>query len=209
MLKKKDINCINKSPTVKKGKEGEIKKNDNLKGVVSKVFNKDKKDSQIDKEYKFMLKGYELGISPKPILCNTKGSCKYMIMEELDYTLFDHIKENNGEISDKFQEQIIYILNVLDENKIFHGDVSPLNFMIKKGGKKGSNKSIRRNKKEDKLYIIDYGMSKKMSKSFIEKNGEHSNVKLGITFFILKIREVIPSFEPKILTQEVFKHLNI
>jgi len=198
-LKKSDITKINKSPTVKKGKEGEIKKNENIKGFVSKVFNDDKTDLEIKREYEFMEKGYELGVSPRPILYNTNGKCRYMIMEELDYTLFDHIKNNNGEISDYFQNQMISILNVLDKNKIFHGDVSPLNFMISKN--KGKNK--------DKLYIIDYGMAKKMTKSFIEKNGEHSNIKLGLTFFILKIREVIPSFEPKILLKEIYKNLKL
>lgn len=195
-LKKADIQRINKSPTIKRGKEGEIKRE---KGIISKVFNADKKDSDIVKEFHFLQIGYQLGISPKPILMNTKGKTRYIIMEELDYTLFDHLKENMGKMSDDFQKQMIYILHTLDENHIFHADTSPLNFMIKKG-KKG---------KKDKLYVIDFGMSKKITPSFIKKNGEYPNIRLGITFFILRIRDFLPSFEPKLLLTEVHRYLKI
>jgi hypothetical protein len=68
---------------------------------------------------------------------------------------------------------------------------------------------IKKDKDKDKLYIIDFGMSKKMTDSFISKHSENANIKQGITFFILKIREVIPQFEPRLLTEEVFKYLKL
>ncbi len=198
-MEAKQINSINKSPTKKKGKDGEIKIDSEHK-IVSKVFKDDKKDEDIIKEYNFMQKAYELGVGVKPIsyhLSTSRGRKKCILMEELDETLFDHIKKNKGKIKDNYQKQMIYILHVLDKNKIFHGDISPLNFMIKHKRNGGQ------------LYIIDFGMSKKMTESFIKKHGEHANLKLGSTVFILKMRELIPTFDPVILTQEVFRYLDI
>jgi len=189
-INKNTINKLNKSPTKKRGKDGEIKVNKNM---VSKVFNENKSSNQIRKEYEFMEKAYKLGISPRPFSVNYKDT-KYILMEKLDHTLFEEIKKT-GKLSTKRQHEIIKILHLLDTHRIFHGDVSPLNFMVKKS--------------KDKLYIIDFGMSKKMTDSFIEKHSENANIKQGITFFILKIREVIPQFEPLLLTKEVFKYLKL
>jgi tRNA A-37 threonylcarbamoyl transferase component Bud32 len=187
---KKTINKLNKSPTKKRGKDGEIKVNKNM---VSKVFNENKSPKEIIKEYEFMEKAYNLGISPRPFSFNWTGA-KYILMEKLDYTLFEEIKKT-GELSQKRQREMIKILHLLDKSHIFHGDISPLNFMIKKSN--------------DALYIIDFGMSKKMTSSFIAKHSENANIKQGITVFILKIREVIPSFDPVLLKKEVFKYLKI
>ena len=189
-INKNTINKLNKSPSKKRGKDGEIKVNKNM---VSKVFNKHKSCNDIRKEYEFMEKAYNLGISPRPFSVNCTDT-KYILMEKLDYTLFEEIKKT-GELSQKRQREIIKILHLLDKSHIFHGDVSPLNFMVKKSN--------------DALYIIDFGMSKKMTGSFIAKHSENANIKQGITVFILKIREVIPSFDPLLLKKEVFKYLKI
>jgi tRNA A-37 threonylcarbamoyl transferase component Bud32 len=193
-----NIHRINKSPTLKKGKDGEIKM---VEGIVSKVFKEDKKDEEIIKEFQFMQSAYELGIGVKPLsyhLSTSRGHKKCIVMEALDETLFDHLKKNKGKVKDDYQKQIIRILHILDKNKIFHGDISALNFMIK-----------YKSKGKGKIYIIDFGMSKKMTDSFIKKHSKHANIKLGITVFILKIRELLPEFEPVLLKQEVFKYLEI
>jgi len=186
-----NIDNINKSPTINKGKDGEIKKGDK---VISKVFKKSKKSSDIENEYNFLSKAYRLGVSPKPLECVSSGTQKYILMERLDETLFDQMKKNGG-LSDENQREMIRILHLLDKNRIFHGDISPLNFMTKKGDKK--------------LYIIDFGMSQDMTPEFIRENSRHANVKMGITVFILKLRELVPTFDPVILKNEVFKYLKI
>ena len=182
---------INKSPTVNKGKDGEIKKGEK---IISKVFKKTKKSSDIENEYKFLNKAYNIGIAPKPIECISSGPSKYILMEKLDETLFDHMKKTGG-LSDEYQKEMIRILHLLDKNKIFHGDISPLNFMTKKGDKK--------------LYIIDFGMSHDMTPEFIKEHSPHANVKMGITVFILKLRDLVPTFDPILLKNEVFKYLKI
>jgi serine/threonine protein kinase len=114
-------------------------------------------------------------------------------MDRLEYSLFDVIKKN-GKMTKKHQTDVIKILEILDKNKIFHGDVSPLNFMFDKNGK---------------MYIIDYGMSKNIDSKFLKKYGNNSNIKLGLTVFILNIRKVIPDFEPTVLTRKIFQYLDL
>jgi tRNA A-37 threonylcarbamoyl transferase component Bud32 len=179
----------------KKGKDGTItivKKG--RKNVVKKTFRKNKNREEIKNEVAMMKKGHRLGISPKVYEYN-EDDHPYILMDELGKTLFEYMKKT-GKISKDHQRQVISILEKLDENRIFHGDISPLNFM---SGKEDSNK----------LYIIDYGMSKKMDKDFIQKHGENANVKLGITFFILKVRDQYPAFEPELLLKKVFSTLDL
>jgi len=189
-----------KSP-VKKGKDGTVTVIESgKKRVVRKMFRKNKNREEIDNEVKMMKKGHNLGISPK-VYTYFKGNDSenpYIDMEELGETLFDIIKKE-GNISDKYQQQIISILETLDENHIFHGDISPLNFMT----------GTEKNGKKDRLYIIDYGMAKKMDSAFIKKNSKDANVKLGITVFILKIREQCPEFKPELLLKKVYSTLSL
>ena len=192
------IEKINKKSPVKKGKDGTVTLIENgKKRFIRKTFRKNKNREEIDNEVKMMKKGHNLGISPK-VYTYFKGNDTenpYIDMEELGETLFEHIKKT-GKISDRHQQQIISILETLDENHIFHGDISPLNFMT----------GIEKN---DRLYIIDYGMAKKMDSAFIKKNSKDANVKLGITVFILKIREQYPEFNPELLLKKVYSKLSL
>lgn len=177
----------------KKGKDGKLLKV--LRGkteMIMKLFRKNKNIDKIEEEFYFLLKCSKLGISPRTYGYNF-GKYNYILMEELDKTLFDHIKKY-GEIQEKYQKQIIKLLETLDKNKIFHGDISPLNFMFDKNGK---------------LYIIDYGMSQNMDEKFIKKYGKDANIKYGITAFILKLREISPTFNPVLLRNKVFSKLDL
>jgi len=195
---KSPVKVKNTKSPVKKGKDGTVTVIETgKKRMVRKTFRKNKNREEIDNEVKMMKKGHNLGISPK-VYTYFKGNESenpYIDMEELGQTLFDIIKKE-GNISDKYQQQIISILETLDANHIFHGDISPLNFMI------GTEKN-------DRLYIIDYGMAKKMDSAFIKKNSKDANVKLGITVFILKIREQCPEFKPELLLKKVYSTLSL
>jgi tRNA A-37 threonylcarbamoyl transferase component Bud32 len=161
------------------------------KSIALKAFRKNKNINGIKNEYEFLKKTYKLGISPKVYSINTEK--KYITMEKMEETLFSHIKKT-GKMTNKEQNDMIEILEILDVNDIFHGDISPSNFIFDK---------------DHRLYIIDYGMTKEITPQFIKKNGEDSNTKLGITFFILRVREIFPDFEPKILLKKVHSLLNI
>jgi predicted Ser/Thr protein kinase len=196
LLKKSVKIGAKKSPIIKRGKDGAIcREKHKNKNVVYKVFGKDKNKKEIKNEIKFMKKGYDLGISPKIYEYDVDVLHPYIVMEEMDRTLFDWMKDDCV-ISDDFQMQIINILEILDQNRIFHGDVSPLNFMTS-------------HVNPNKLYIIDYGMSKEMNSEFIKEHSEHANIKQGITFFILKIREQNPNFQPKLLLDKVMNTLSL
>ena len=177
--------------SVKKGKDGIITFHKRGKrDVITKTFRKNKNRDAIDQEIYFMKKAHRLGISPKIHEIDVDDDKPYIVMDELGKTLVDYINKT-GKLSQTHQRQIISILETLDKNCIFHGDISPLNFMSGKG-----DESTR-------LYIIDFGMAKKMDKAFITEHGKNANVKLGITFFILKIREQYPAFMPDLLLKKV------
>lgn len=176
----------------KKGKDGTIYKVLKKKvPMVAKIFRKNKNSEEIEQEYKFQKKAYTLGIAPKTYGYNTNGGKKYILMEKMDETLYEVLKKNDYVMPAKYQKQLIEIMQILDYNNIFHSDTSPLNFMTKKG----------------ELYIIDFGMSCKIDKKCIGKNGENPNVKLGIIFFIVKTRLVFPKFTPELLIKKVGKYL--
>jgi tRNA A-37 threonylcarbamoyl transferase component Bud32 len=187
---------ISKSPQ-KRGKDGTVTLL--RKGRVKKTFRRNKNRELIEKEVNFMKKGYRLGVSPKiyEYFSGEDDENPYIVMEELDKTLVDTINRSKGKMSKDHQRQVISILSTLDKNLIFHGDVSPLNFMTGKGEKK------------DKLYIIDYGMTKDMDEAFIKKHSKDANIKLGITVFILKIREQFPDFHPELLLKKVYDTLDV
>ena len=177
--------------SIKKGKDGTITYHKRgKKDVVTKMFRKNKNRDSIEQEIYFMKKAHRLGISPKTHEINVDTDKPYIVMDELGKTLVEYINKT-GKLSQSHQRQIISILDTLDKHKIFHGDISPLNFMSGKGDD------------SERLYIIDYGMSKKMDKAFIEQHGKNANVKLGITVFILKIREQHPAFMPELLLKKV------
>lgn len=196
LLKKSIKIGIKKSPIIKRGKDGAIcKEKKGSDDVVYKVFGKGKNKKDIKNEIKFMKKGHELGISPKVYEYNVDCDHPYIVMEEMEKTLFDWMKDDCM-ISDDFQRQMIDILETLDRHRIFHGDVSPLNFMTSKHD-------------PSRLYIIDYGMAKDMDKNFVKEHSENANIKQGITFFILKIREQNPLFQPSLLLEKVMNTLSL
>uniref|UniRef100_A0A6C0KFH7 Protein kinase domain-containing protein n=1 Tax=viral metagenome TaxID=1070528 RepID=A0A6C0KFH7_9ZZZZ len=185
------------SQKIKKGKDGTITYHKRGKlDVVTKTFRKNKNRDSVKQEIHFMKKAHRLGVSPKIYEFDVNVDNPYIVMDELGKTLVSYINKT-GKLSQSHQRQIISILERLDDNCIFHGDVSPLNFMTGKGDDSNN------------LYIIDFGMAKKMDKQFIGEHGKNANVKLGITVFILKIREQLPSFMPELLLKKVHSTLKL
>ena len=112
-------------------------------------------------------------LSPKIKEIDTDN--RFIVMEKLDFNLIDYIKKNKGVISTNVQRRIIEIINTLDKIKVFHGDPNPLNFMFKK----------------NKLYIIDFGFSKKID---ITTKKEYDtlfvNKKFMILGLLIKLKEI-------------------
>ena len=151
-----------------------------------KQFNPNKSSNNIKKEVEFGKIASKYGISPKIIDVNY--SQKYIIMEKLDRTFFDVYKEKKGIIGNDLQNNIIKIVNLLDRIGIFHGDPNPANFMIK----------------NNRVYIIDFGFSKKINEELIKQYGKNPNHTFMILGLLLKLKETFGNI-PKndILLKEI------
>ena len=163
----------------------------NGKRAAHKVFRKNKNREDIRTELKFLKRVAALGIAPVLYGYDVTSNPASFVMQALGKTLVDVINDERGVLPDHYQRQMIDILSTLDRHGIHHGDVSALNFMTGTG------------MEERKLYVIDFGMSEWMTSAFLRKNGNHANVKLGLSVFILKIREQFPGFMPTLLLQTV------
>jgi tRNA A-37 threonylcarbamoyl transferase component Bud32 len=138
-----------------------------------KTFKKTKSSERLRQEAELQQMASEFGIAPKVIDIDTVS--KYIVMEKMDKHLVDVMKEQNGDLTEEQQQQIIHIFKKLDEAKVFHGDSNILNYMYKK----------------NKLYMIDFGMSKKIDDKLIKKLKTNTpNMSLMNLGFILKLKEL-------------------
>jgi tRNA A-37 threonylcarbamoyl transferase component Bud32 len=159
-----------------KGKEGiTYLVKDRTTGLeyAMKTFNKRKSIENIKKESELQKKSYEKGISPKVIDVDTVSN--YIVMEKMDEHLFDVMKRQKGNLTESQQKQLMDIFIKLDEANVFHGDSNILNYMLKK----------------NKIYIIDFGMSKSIDEKFKRKLKEdRPNFTLMNLGFIIKLKEL-------------------
>ena len=153
-----------------------VSDNKTNKKYALKQYRKNKSTKNILKEVEFQKKAATYGISPKII--DISEYYKFTVMDKLDVSLFELLKETKGKLSEELQQNIIDIVYVLDKIKIFHADPNPGNFMIKKG-------------KRDKMYIIDFGFSRDIDSKVVRKYGtEKVNQKFMIVGLLLKIKEI-------------------
>ncbi len=131
----------------KEGKEGTvylvIDSRDPSRRYAMKTFRKRKSGEVMEKEAFFQHLGYKAGISPRVIEYNLEE--KYFIMEVLDRTLPEVLKDQKGTLTEAQQTRILHIYRGLDEIGVVIGDTNPLNLMIDKTGK---------------FFAIDYGFGK-------------------------------------------------
>lgn len=159
-----------------KGKEGItylVKDKTNDHEYAMKTFNKRKSPVNIKKEADLQKKASEKEVCPKVIDVDLVSNC--IIMERMDEHLFDVMKKQCGNITEIQQKQILDIFIKLDDALVFHGDSNILNYMLK----------------NNKIYIIDFGMSKhideKLKKKLKEERPNFTLMNLG---FILKLKDL-------------------
>lgn len=154
-----------------KGKEGTTFIVIDSKGreFAMKTFKKKKSSNKIEKEFKLQKKAFKFGVAPKPIEYNKDE--KWIVMEKMDHHLIDNISN----FSKNDQIRILEIFKKLDEAKVFHNDANLSNYMVK----------------NNKIYLIDYGFSKKINNNLIKSLETNSpNYKLMLIGFILKLKEL-------------------
>jgi len=158
------------------GKEGItylVQRKSDSSEFAMKTFKKTKSSKNILIESELQHIASKSGVCPKIIDVNVDE--KFIVMEKLDTHLYDIMKKQNGDISKKHQEQIIDIFKKLDQTKVFHADSNILNYMLK----------------NNKLYIIDFGMSRKIDEKLIKKlDDDRPNLTFMTLGFVLKLKEL-------------------
>ena len=158
------------------GKEGTVflvkdKKDGNE--YAMKMFKKGKSEKTLKKEINLQKTFEKFGITPK--IHDFNIYFKFFVMERMDYSLLDYLKQNNGQMSEDIQKQIINLFKKLDKIKVFHGDANPLNFMFK----------------GNQLYIIDFGFGNEINSKLIQKHNTNTpNMNFMPLGLVLKIKEL-------------------
>ena len=126
-----------------------------------------------------------------PYIFEVDTVLKYIIMEKMDCHLKDVMKKQNGNLTKSQQLAIIHIYEKLDIAKVFHGDANILNYMFF----------------NNKLVIIDFGMSKEITPALIKKLGTSTpNMSIMLLGFVLKLKELnCPESAYKYLTTYLSK----
>jgi Kae1-associated kinase Bud32 len=148
---------------IARGAEAIIKKEDNfiIKERIKKGYRINELDEKIRKkrtklEAKIMREVRRIGINVPKIIEESDFSIK---MEYVDGKVL-----RNVEIDEKIIKEITKIVAILHQNNIIHGDLTTSNFILK----------------DDKIYLIDFGLSKFSRK--IEDKAED----LLVLFYTLK-----------------------
>ena len=129
----------------------------NVDGVV-KLFKHKKSLNKIKNEYNLLKKVSEAGLGPKLYQSDIENK-RYIIMERLDLTLNQYLKEKNFSLNNlKF---IIKLYEKLGEIGIGHNDSNiTRNIMFK----------------SNRFYLIDFGMAHEVKKN--EEEGINPNINL-------------------------------
>ena len=143
------------------------------KKYAMKTFKSTKSSTNIEREGLIQKIASKAGLSPTVIKINKDE--KYILMEKMDYHLIDEMKKRNGNLTKKQQMDIIHIYKSLDKIGIFHADSNIMNYMYK----------------NDKLYIIDFGLSRLIDDKLIKKyKTDKPNMTFMLLGFVLKLKEL-------------------
>ena len=134
----------------------------NIDGVV-KLFKHRKSLNKIKTEYTFLKKVSEAGLGPKLYQTDIENK-RYIIMERLDLTLNQYLKEKNFSLNDlKF---IIKLYERLGQIGIGHNDTNiTRNIMFK----------------DNRFYLIDFGMAREVKK---KKNTVQEGINPNINLIV-------------------------
>jgi tRNA A-37 threonylcarbamoyl transferase component Bud32 len=138
-----------------------------------KTFKKTKSIERLALEATLQDMASRHGVSPKIIDVDIVG--RTITMEKMDKHLVDIMKISNGNLQVEHQKRLFEIFKRLDRAEVFHGDSNILNYMIK----------------GDKIYIIDFGMGKRIDGKLKKRLGTITpNETLMTLAFILKLKEL-------------------
>tara|TARA_B110000046_G_scaffold184595_1_gene223497 strand:+ start:1334 stop:2275 length:942 start_codon:yes stop_codon:yes gene_type:complete len=118
----------------KEGKEGivfEVTKGSTGRRYAMKQFKPRKSRSKFDTEVRMQRAAHAAGAAPEVIEVLHTVPLR-LVMERMDCTVVDVIREQNGMLTEEQQLDIIKVHDRLDEAQIYHNDPNPLNLMCQK-----------------------------------------------------------------------------
>lgn len=158
------------------GKEGVtflVERKKDKKEFAMKTFKKTKSKKNILHEANCQNMASKTGVCPKVVDIDLENN--FIVMERLETHLYEIMKKQNGILTKSQQQQIYNIFKKLDDANVFHADSNILNYMFK----------------DDKLFIIDFGMSKIIDEKLKKKlQTAHPNKNLMTLGFVLKLKEL-------------------
>lgn len=141
-----------------------------------KTFDSDYPWRLIQREAWLQEKAASVCVSPNLYAVNTHE--KYIIMEKMEETIVDYSRRKNPAgpdgkqrewtLPEEHQDRIIEIMNGLDKVGVLHNDGNPLNLMFNE---------------DQKLMVIDFGLSTPIDEAIIAKRGPHPNINLSLWAF--------------------------
>lgn len=138
-----------------------------------KTFKDGHSSKAIDTEAHTQMMASACGAAPRVLCFNAKE--RFIIMDQMNDHLVEHLKANNGVLSAPHQKRIVDIMRALDESGIFHNDANIMNLMLDH---------------KKKIYLIDYGMSKKITPSLCQKLKTYKpNTDFMLSAICIKMRE--------------------
>ncbi len=150
---------------------------DGAQGVVSlvefpnglraamKQFRKSKSAARIQAEADFQQRAAEAGVAPE--VMHVDLDKRRIFMEPMRARVVDVCKSESGHR--RLADDLERIMRTLDRIKILHNDGNALNLMLDH---------------DDNLFLLDYGLSKEITKSVDKKWNHEPNMK--VTHYMLK-----------------------
>ena len=158
------------------GKEGIVYdcKDRTDKCYAMKTFSKKKSMKNISKECELQKQASLFHAAPKIVHMDQQN--RFIVMEKMDHHLYDILKKQEGKLTKEQQHDVIKVFEKLDEAKVFQGDSNLMNYMYDSNGK---------------LFMIDFGMGKKIDKKLCDKLGTKTpNLSIMNLGFILKLKDL-------------------
>ena len=143
------------------GKEGSVHViNINGTNAILKQFKSTKSPDKLSKEATLQEAAFQAGVAPEVYAVDRKA--KRIFMQGIEKRLVDVIRERQEPWALTADEklQIQLLMKKLDSCGVFHNDGNALNLMCQREG--GRNR----------IYLIDYGMSRQIDRKLLRKTDE-------------------------------------
>ena len=156
----------------KQGKDGItfIGKGPNGHEFAMKLFKKSKSIKTIQREVELQKMAAAERVAPR--VYGFHPDTKFIVMEKMSENIVQWKRRLHGDakitLSEDIQAQLYALMLRLDKAAVLQNDGNPLNLMF--------NDKMR-------LFVIDYGLSKKITKKQLKKFGPYVNLDLGLWSF--------------------------